>query len=608
MPLHRIPRARRPLPLSIAVLALSAGGGASAGSFQTEDGVDVRWSLSTSVGTSIRTRDADPALVSTGNGGLSGIQNDNGNLNFRKGRPFSTVGNVLGDVNVSKDGFGVFLRGKAWYDQRLERQGVAHGSYANGYVAGARLDDSQFERLSRFSGVALLDAYVFGEFQLPSQRALSVRLGNQVVNWGESLFVPGINQYNAFDLTAAHRPGAQVKEILLPVPQAFASLQLSDNASVEAFYQFKWRKSVLDGCGTFWSAANLVNCAPDGTLVGAGPYSDAQMYHGVPALGGANFRMTLAPERQQRDSGQFGVAGRYRAEALGTDFGLYHAQYRVRTPFLSAMLVPSTTPGSVWSMTIPGASRAMQSMLDYGAERTKVTGLSFSTVVKGVSVFGEISRTTGLPAQINGTDLLNGVVAGVGPQAALAGRAAGSYVRGYDLKSKTQAQVSALQIVPRVLGAESLTLIGEVAVQQWSGIGDAAGGARYGRAFVYGSGPVSIPGVGEICGTLNANPAYCENKGFATRNAWGIRLLAEASYSNVFAGVNVKPRLFFSRDLKGWSADGLFSQGRMAIAPGVRFEYGNRYYADLSWTRFSRAKYDEFHDRDFVSVVAGMSF
>lgn len=588
--------------------AVAAAAGLScavhAGNFQTDDGADVRWSLGTSLGTSWRATAADPSLISIGNGGLSGIQNDNGNLNFGKGQPFSTVANVLGEVDVSKNKLGLFARAKGWYDYTLSNKGVPHGSYSNGYVPGAKLEDRDFDSLSKFSGVALLDAYVYDTFELPGQRALNVRLGNQVVNWGESLFVPGVNQFGAFDITAAHRPGAQVKEILLPVPQAFASLSLTDSLSVEGFYQFRWRKDVLDGCGTYWSAANLINCSKTGTLVGAGPFTDQQMFNGIAALGGANMQMSLQPDREPGNSGQFGLAGRYRAAAIDTDFGLYYAQYSARLPNLSAVLVPTTIPGSIWAQTIPGASRAMQSQLDFSAEKIKVLGLSAATVLGGWSVFGEVSHTRDVPVQINGTDLLNGVVAGIGPAGFLAATPQGQYIPGYERKSKTQAQVSTLQLFPRVLGAENLTFIGEAAVQKWSGIGDPSTGMRYGRAFVYGSGPIA----GIPCAALNANASYCENRGFATSTAWGYRALMELSYSNVFAGVNAKPRLFLSHDVKGWSADGLFSEGRITVSPGVRFDYQGKYYLDASYARFARTKYDEMHDRDFFSLVAGINF
>lgn len=613
---HRSVFLRRSSGILAAIAGLTAS--AHADTFTTEGGTEVRWSAGTSVGAGWRASNADPALVSVGNGGLAGTVNDDGNLNFKKGQAISSTVNLIGEIDVRKDRLGFFARAKGWYDHTLSNKGVVHGSYANGFSPGAKLDDSDFDRLSRFNGVEVLDAYGRAEVDLPGNRALSLRLGRQVVNWGESLFVPGINQYNAFDLTAAHRPGAQVKEILRPIPQAFVSTSLAEGVGFEAFYQLGRAKTVLDGCGTYWSPADILNCSKEGTLVGAGPFTDQQMYAGIPALGGLNMRMGLAPERKADTAGQFGTALRMRSDSLDTDFGLYFAQYNTRVPNLSAVTSPTAIPGSIWGMAIPGVSRPMQLQLDYSAKKIKVLGLSASTVLGGWSVSSELSHSTGVPVQINGVDLLNGIVGGIGPQGALAATPANTYVRGYDKKSKTQLQVSTLQVLPRVLGAQSLTVAGELAMQHWSGIKDpSSGGARYGRPFVYGSGPVALPGVGDICAggvpaagiaPLNANPSYCENKGFATPFAVGYRLLLEATYSDVFAGVNVKPRLFFSHDVKGWSADGLFSQGRRTVSPGVRLEYRGQYYLDMAYARFARAKYDEMHDRDFYTLVAGVQF
>lgn len=600
-----------------AAAAIVAAGAAHAGNFQTDGGVDVRWSLGTTLGSSWRATDRDPALVAVGNGGLSGIQNNDGNLNFDKWDPYSTSLNVLGEVDVRKNGLGFFARAKAWYDYTLDNTGVPHGHFANAYVPGEKLDDSGFDRLSKFRGASLLDAYASGEFLLGAN-TLNVRLGNQVVNWGESLFVPGVNQFNAFDLTAAHRPGAQVKEILRPLPQLFASLSLTEEASVEAFYQLGWRKHVLDGCGTYWSPADLVNCSSVGTLAGPANLPSQVMYNGIAALGVPNMQLGRTADREPGDNGQFGVAARLRLPSIDTDFGLYYAQYNTRAPNLSVVLNPTVIPGSVWSVTIPGQSRAMQLQYDYSADRIKVMGLSFSRLVGGWSVFGEVSHSRDVPVQINGVDLLNGVVAGIGPMGALAASTNGSYVPGYVRKSKTQAQLATLQVLPRLFGADNLTVIGELALQHWSGIGDPSTGPRYGRAFVFGTGPVLIPGGTDLCSTavpaigvnapLNPNAAYCENKGYATPTAWGYRALLELSYPDVFASINVKPRVFLSHDVKGWSADGVFSEGRVMVSPGVRMEYTSRYYLDLSYARFARAKYDEMHDRDFVSMVIGLNF
>jgi hypothetical protein len=579
-------------------------GTAHAGSFTTANGVDVNWSLSALIGTNVRTSNPDPIYLSLGNGGRSGIGNDNGDLNFRKGQVFSTVPSVIGEIEFKRDTLGLFLRAKAWSDLTLESKKVEHGSYANGYVAGAKLSDAGFDSLSKFSNVALLDAYVQGTFDLGPALPLNIRFGNQVVNWGESLFVPGINSFGTFDITASHRPGAQVKEILKPIPQVFATLGLADGLSVEGFYQLQWKKSTLDGCGTYWSPSNLINCSSTGTLVGPAELSDLQQFGGV--AGGPNFQMSFGPEQRPGNAGQFGLALRYNASAIDTEFGFFYTRSASHFPTLSVLLVPTTIPGSVWSQTVPGVTKAMQLLMDYTNDGKKIQtiGASFSTVVKGWSVFGEASHVSDMPVQINGVDLLNGVVGGIGPNAALAALPMGSLARGYDRKSRTQVQLSTLQVLPRIAGAESLTVLGEVVAQRWSGIGDPATSTRYGRAFVFGSGPVA----GVPCAAINVNSSFCNNDGYNTATAYGLRFLAELNYANVFAGVNVKPRVYLSRDIHGNSADSQFIEGRGVIAPGVRFDYAGKYFADLSYSRFRREKYDQMSDRNFYSVVAGINF
>ena len=55
-------------------------------------------------------------------------------------------------------------------------------------------------------------------FQVGEQQA-RVRVGNQVVSWGESLFLPGgINSTNAMDIMRLSQPGTQLKEVFLPAP------------------------------------------------------------------------------------------------------------------------------------------------------------------------------------------------------------------------------------------------------------------------------------------------------------------------------------------------------------------------------------------------------
>ena len=93
---------------------------------------------------------------------------------------------------------------------------------ARGTWPRATLNDDGFEDLQKFSGVYLLDAYAYGSFGI-GDTDLQLRLGRQVVNWGESVFIQGVNQINPIDVTALRRPGTEVKEVLLPVLMAYAN-------------------------------------------------------------------------------------------------------------------------------------------------------------------------------------------------------------------------------------------------------------------------------------------------------------------------------------------------------------------------------------------------
>lgn len=386
---------------------------------------------------------------------------------------------------------------------------------------------------------------------------------------------------------------------------------MTENTSVEAFYQLEWKKNVLDGCGTYWSITDVYNCSDAGVVIPAGPLgnlSDGEVYNGLnnplgPFPAGATGVMANAGDREPGNSGQWGIAARYFSPALSTEFGAYFVNYHQRSPVISVLLNGSPAP----SAFAAGTNR-MQYVWDWSAEDIKAYGLSLSTTVSGWSVFGEISHTKDLPVQLNGLDLLRGASSGAGPLGFLRDlpRNQGVLYTGYDRKDKTQVQVSTLKSFPRVLGAESLMVMGEVAYQHWSGIGDPMDSRRYGRAFVFGQ---AVTDTMSCAGTGNANPRFCEAEGFATRNAWGYRLQGTLSYPGLFGGVNVKPRVFWSHDVKGYSADALFLEDRRILGVGAAFDYLNKYYADISYNRFnSGAKYDVFRDRDFASVVVGINF
>lgn len=85
---------------------------AHAGEFVLDNGIEGRWSLNASVGTSVRTGSADPNLImggpltaptGPGNGGTAGSSHDDGNLNFNRGDRFSTIFKTVGELQLKKE-------------------------------------------------------------------------------------------------------------------------------------------------------------------------------------------------------------------------------------------------------------------------------------------------------------------------------------------------------------------------------------------------------------------------------------------------------------------------------------------------------------------------
>lgn len=595
-------------------MAFSAG--AHAVDFEVGDGWKGNWNSSLSLGTSVRASNPDSKLYGQSNGALVGKTNgsgnntiDEGNLNYGSGDTFSTQLKFITELELKKGTMGAFLRGKAWYDYDLENEDVRFGNQPNGYnnyaggSLGSRepLSDHGLERLNRFSGTYLLDAYVYDTFEVAGN-PLQLRVGNQVVNWGESLFIQGVNQINPIDVPSFRKPGAQVKEVFLPVPIVLANQTLGDIGNVEVFYQWKWRNTPIEaGCGNYWGVAGgAIGLSPGGctnavSISGNSPsgYNSGLYVH------------TLEGDAPS-DSGQFGVAFRTYVEALDAEIGAYAMKIHSRTPVISLQFGNYTANGS----NVPFAAK-----WEY-PEDIKIYGLSLATNLYGWSVGAEVSYSKDVPAQIDGNDLLlsglgaTGLVTGssipFGPygSGAVAALGGDGYLAGYTRTNKTQLQFNTIKVGNGVLGAQQYLFVGEVGFQ-WNDLDDSL---RYNRPFIFGPGPSSTYGV--PCSSINVSKEGCKNDGYVTPFAWGYRLKMELTYNNIFnSGVTFSPSVFWSHDVHGWSVDSQFSEGRQALGLGAKFSYAKQYTLDLSAVRYNRnASYDPLRDRDFYSATISTTF
>ncbi|QXI37754.1 DUF1302 domain-containing protein [Pseudomonas xantholysinigenes] len=620
-------RARLPLAVSLASTLASP---AFAVSFNIGE-IEGQFDSSLSVGASWSTANPNKNLIGVNNGGKGLSQtSDDGHLNFKKGETFSKIFKGIHDLELKYGDTGVFVRGKYWYDFELKDEGREFKD----------ISDSNRKEGAKSSGAELLDAFVYHNYSIADLPG-SVRLGKQVVSWGESTFIGGgINSINPIDVSAFRRPGSEVKEGLIPVNMFYISQSLTDNLSAEAFYQIEWDQTVVDNCGTFFSQPDIIadGCTNNLRVLNSSRTLNAlpAAARGVLAANNVNYNeegvlVRRGADRDARDSGQWGLAFRYMYEPLDTEFGAYFMNYHSRAPIFSATGASpaafararalATTPlAGLAPLVVAGNS---QYFVEY-PEDIRLYGLSFSTTLPtGTAWSGEISYRPNAPVQLNSTDIL---FAGVKPlggplfgNASVLNGQPGQDLHGYRRKEITQFQTTFTHFFDQVMGASRMTLVGEVGVTHVGGL-ESRDKARYGRDPVYG--PGDLPGnacrllnastiSGSGLGSSNANlTRNCEGDGFTTSTSWGYRARAIWDYNDVFAGVNLKPSVAWSHDVSGYSPGpgGNFEEGRKAVSLGLDAEYQNTYTASLSYTNFFDGKYTTVDDRDFVALSFGVNF
>jgi len=570
------------------------------------------WDNTISYGMSVRGEDPDPKLIGVGNGGTGqAILTDDGNLNWGSGDIFSNIVKGTSEIGIDNGQFGAFARIKYWYDFELENSSQPHGHGPNMYRPNSELNDDDFASYAQFSGLELLDLFVYGEFELGNS-PLDLRLGRQVVNWGEATFIQGVNVLNPIDVSAFRRPGAEIKEGLLPVALLYGNLGLPAGFSLEGFYQFKWEETVIDGCGTYFSDADFAakGCntllAPD---------------VGIPDVALQNFIKTVKDPYTDKasDSGQFGLALRNYVEAIDTEFGLYYQRLHNRTPVINSVF---DTSGIALGSILQRNPVPSLYQIAY-PEDVDIWGLSFATNIGVVALSGEVSLKQDMPLAVNGTTVLTAAlrVLGSGGQACLLPdpRVAlgqfglrecagwGNYIsqggpfnpnaraviEGWDRFDVTQAQTTAIYFWDQGLGSERVSLVGEVA---WIGIDNLPSIAEmpYGRNPIFGAPQSGIGGPSD--------------DGFVTSNSWGYRIRASAAYPNVFAGVELTPSIAWAHDVSGTSPTPTFIDGRKAFSLALGANYLTKYRASVAYTWFSGGFANTQTDRDFFSFTVAMDF
>ena len=93
---------------------------------------------------------------------------------------------------------------------------------------------------------------------------MQLRVGNQVLNWGESgLLRFGIDVINPLDLIAISQPMTTARDAFVRQGMLWAAANLTETIAVEGFYQYDWQEVRAAPVGWYFSADDLIG--GDGT-------------------------------------------------------------------------------------------------------------------------------------------------------------------------------------------------------------------------------------------------------------------------------------------------------------------------------------------------------
>jgi len=539
-------------------------------------------------------------------GGLGGrafsVNGDNGNLNYDKGLVSSVV-KLTSELSLEhRSGYGAFVRGTAFYDFENE----------DGDREKIDLTDEALERVG--SDVDLLDAYLYGDFEA-GKVPVDVRVGRQVVSWGESTFIQnGINVINPVDVAAIRVPGAELREALLPVNMLWGSAGVTLNSSIEGFYQFEWDETEPDPSGSYFSTNDFATPGGDKLMLGFGRVPDIIPFGpaGAASVGQTPVGVAVprGADREADDSGQFGLAYRVYIPDFGdTELGFYYMNYHSRLPIISAR---TGTLAGLGSGDYAGSARYFT---EY-PEDIQLLGASFNTQVgtTGWALQGELSYKKDVPLQVDDVELLFAALSplaipeaasgmpGVGSllastnQVAPGGVSFGTEVPGFIERDVTQVQMTATRVYAQVFGANQMALAGEVGVMHVNDMPD--------QDVLRLEAPATYTSGNPVHTAAGVQPATEDADNFADATSAGYQVRARLTYNNAVGPVALIPTLAFRHDFSGNSPGpgGPFLEGRKAITLGVEANLRNEWTAALSYSSFFGAgRQNLINDRDFIS-------
>lgn len=376
-----------------------------------------------------------------GQGLSQSMNSDDGDRNFAKWALIHNRISGLGELQLHWHDYGAVLSGSAFYDDVYHRKNDNDSpDTVNKFGPNGEYPDPKYNEFTsatkRYDGgrARVLEAYVYGSWWLSDESNLNLRAGQQLVAYGESLFFSGIaSAQGPADATKAFVPGAEVKDILLPVNQIAMNLAVNNELSVLGYYKLSYRPTEIFPVGDYFSPADVVG--PGATFVyGSGnPLGKSsgcagllQNFHlnGQPVsvitpalestvcslLGITTSTVVDAPDYiytyREKDLlpsafGQYGGGLKYQATG-STNLGLYYLRYHNTTPAVQ-LNVGYASFGTAGGLNLTTQALNQYTPVSYNVkyfDGIHLVGLTYSTVLGGFNVAGEFNFRDGIDTPV----------------------------------------------------------------------------------------------------------------------------------------------------------------------------------------------------------------
>lgn len=529
--------------------------------FSFKDG-EISGSLDTTAswGLGMRTEKRDPRFVSVfggGTGTVAAANTDDGNLNYDQWDLYENFVKAVMELDLRYGSWSAFARADGRYDFQVMHVKPRRGPH-NTATKGILGHDAR-----------LLDYYIQKDSEL-FDMGLTVRFGEQVINWGESTFITnGMNIINPVDVSKLRSAGAQLREALLPLPMLRVDLIVNDEFSAMAFWNWWWRGVRLDPKGSYFSTLDVL-----------GPNSEFQMIDPTgtaddtaPIFGGPF--ATAIPRQRGSDGCDLANAGlvlRYFSEALhDTEFQGFFAIYASRAETTS------------WTQLVTGAPLPTPPAvpINYITEYQNdlyLLGLSFNTLIGDWALQGEYSFHMRQPLQVDISYLLGRVVAGLEIGDLTPGMT--GLVKGFRRKNYSQLQATTTRLFGPTWGADEALLLIEG-----------------GMTFIHDL-------------EKKSRLPYLANGSYGDCFSAGYRILANLVFQNVIGPMSLTPQAAFEHDVFGSTPAPLvtFSKDRMQATLSLSARYFN-FEGAVAWTPFFNGGLrNVLLDRDFLTVSASYAY